>query len=75
MSLFQASYEYPLPQHRILDSGNTVIAILEDLCKRSKVDQLLNNNLIQAQHRMKFFVDKNRSTRSFAVKDFVNLKL
>jgi hypothetical protein len=42
---------------------------------REKHLAMLKENLLQAQQRMKFYADKNRTERSFQVGDMVYLKI
>lgn len=50
----------------------SVIQWMED---RANMQQLLKENLVEAQSRMKYFADKNMSERVFEVGDQVYLKL
>ncbi|KAL2251676.1 UNVERIFIED_CONTAM: Transposon Ty3-G Gag-Pol polyprotein [Sesamum indicum] len=75
-TLFQALYGYP-PQH--LPMGpylqNHHSGVAELIHERTKVLQIMKENLQQAQQRMKLYADKKRTKREFQVGDEVFLKL
>ena len=73
---FEALYGYPPP--RLLDHipGMSLVGAIDDHLKSwQQVLSLLKQNLLLSQERMKFQVDKHRSKRSFAVGDWVYLRL
>ncbi|KAL2230104.1 UNVERIFIED_CONTAM: Transposon Ty3-G Gag-Pol polyprotein [Sesamum indicum] len=73
---FQALYGYPpqqLPIGPYLQGHHSDVAEL--MQERTKVLQLLKENLQQAQQRMKHYADKKRTEREFQVGDEVFLKL
>ncbi|KAL0398579.1 UNVERIFIED_CONTAM: Retrovirus-related Pol polyprotein from transposon.6 [Sesamum radiatum] len=73
---FQALYGYPPHQLIVgpyLQSHHTEVEGL--IQERTKVMQLLKDNLHLAQQRMKLYADKRRSEREFEVGDEVFLKL
>ena len=73
---FEALYGYSPP--RLLDymPGTTKVeAVDAQLKSRQELFSLLRFNLVSAQERMKFHVDKHRSERSFSVGDCVYLRL
>ncbi|XP_071912157.1 uncharacterized protein [Coffea arabica] len=43
--------------------------------ERNKISNCFRDNLVKAQHRMKYFADQHRTERKFAVGDWVFLKL
>ncbi|XP_026396825.1 uncharacterized protein LOC113291515 [Papaver somniferum] len=76
MSPFQALYGY-LPPHLEFRTKDTtsVAALHENLTKRDHMLQLLKEDLLQAQDKMKLFAYKKRVERVFAVEDLVFMKL
>ncbi|KAL0455225.1 UNVERIFIED_CONTAM: hypothetical protein Slati_0861700 [Sesamum latifolium] len=73
---FQALYGYPPHQLSIGPYLQNHPTEVEELMQeRIKVLQLLNDNLHQAQQRMKIYADKRRLEREFEVGDEVFLKL
>ncbi|XP_071905639.1 uncharacterized protein [Coffea arabica] len=75
MTPFQALYGYPPSQLGINALETPVAAVEQWLGDRRKWNELLKENLIKAQNRIKQFANKNRSERSFQVGDWVYLKL
>ena len=76
MTPFKAIYGYPPP--RVLDyvAGTTRVGAVDLLLKgRQQLLSLLKQNLCAAQERMRWFADKKRVERSFAVGDWVHLRL
>lgn len=56
--------------------GTTQVAAVDMvLCTREQTLQLLKENLLKAQHRMKHYSDLKRSERAFEVGDWVYLRL
>ena len=56
--------------------GTTRVAVVDSLLQdRQQLFLLLKYNLTAAQERMKWFADKKRVDRSFAVGDWVYLRL
>ena len=76
MSLFEALYGYSPPQigklsiSPELDAGTT-----NTLQTQQEMMKVLQENLLKAQNRMKFFADRNRVDRHFTVGDLVYLKM
>lgn len=76
MTPFQALYGFPppmvaesvLPDTIFVDYGNL-------LQNRELAFEVIKQNLIKAQERMKWFADKKRKEREFVVGDMVYLKL
>ncbi|XP_026400578.1 uncharacterized protein LOC113296487 [Papaver somniferum] len=76
MTPFQALYGYQTPHLAFpLHSTTSVQAVQDYLHDRDHMLQMLREDLLKAQTRMKFFVDKHRTERTFAVGDMVFLKL
>ena len=76
MTPFKALYGYP--PSRVLDYvvGTTRVGAVDLLLKgRQQLLSLLKQNLCAAQERMRWFADKKRVERSFAVGDWVHLRL
>ncbi|XP_026383549.1 uncharacterized protein LOC113279048 [Papaver somniferum] len=76
MTPFQALYGY-LPPHLAfhVHSTTTVASVQEYLQERDHMLQLLKDDLLKAQYRMKFYDDISRCDRYFNVGDWVFLKL
>jgi hypothetical protein len=76
MSPFQALYGYP-PHHFgvSVDDACAVTDPNEWLAEHQSVLQHIKQNLTRAQQRMKVQADNNRVKRSFAVGDWVYIKL
>lgn len=76
MTPFKALYGYEPSQ---LSIGPYMPSTQENVAQwmeaRAMMQQLLKENLVEAQSRMKYFADKHRSERSFQVGDQVYLKL
>ena len=73
---FEALYGYTPPQLSIGPLLETVVQAAEDVVMhRQQFLHLLKDNLATAQARMKFFADKRRNEREFAVGDWLYLKL
>ncbi|KAD7479936.1 hypothetical protein E3N88_03072 [Mikania micrantha] len=76
MSPFQALYGYPPPIHIPYIPMDTSVAAVETLYRdRDVMIQVLKENLMMAQNRMKQYADTNRSERSFEPGNWVYLKL
>ena len=76
MTPFEALYGYPSP--RVLDyiASNKRVGVVDLLLKdRHQLLSLLKQNLCAAQERIRWFANKNRVDRSFAVGDWVYLRL
>ncbi|GMJ15287.1 hypothetical protein HRI_005197900 [Hibiscus trionum] len=71
---FEALYGYK-PNQLNWSEESTVQSVNEILASRDHTRQILKDNLNRAQHRMKFYADKNKSERAFEVGDEVYLKL
>ncbi|XP_026459077.1 uncharacterized protein LOC113359700 [Papaver somniferum] len=76
MTPFQALYGY-LPPHLAfpVHSTTSVVSVQEYLQWGDHMLQLLKEDLLKAQDRMKFYADNSRCDRSFNVGDWVFLKL
>ncbi|KAL2237281.1 UNVERIFIED_CONTAM: Transposon Ty3-G Gag-Pol polyprotein, partial [Sesamum indicum] len=73
---FEALYGYPSNQLPIGPYLQSLHSDVDELMKnKSKVTQLLKENLQNAQQRMKTYADKKRTEREFEVGDYVFLKL
>ena len=73
---FEALYGFPPPKLQAYILGTTRVDALDTLLSQRQVMlDTLKGNLIVAQDRMKFYVDKHRQDRSFQVGDWVFLKL
>ena len=73
---FEALYGYPPPKLVDYVLGTTRVAAVDSLLQdRQQLFSLLKSNLAAAQERMKWFADKKRVDRSFAVGDWVYLRL
>jgi hypothetical protein len=76
MSPFEALYEYkpPLIQQISVpcDASAEVTVTIQE---KDHMIKTLQQNLLQAQQRMKKYADANRTERSFAPGDFVYLKM
>ena len=73
---FEALYGYkpvPLPLGPYVDT--IIPAAAQLLQERMRISGSLKDHLTKAQQRMKFFADQQRTERSFAVGDWVFLKL
>lgn len=76
MSPFKALYGYdPKPVQAYISGSTTVQSVDEQLQSRDALLALLKRNLQVAQARMKQAYDKKHTERSFAVRDWVYLKL
>ncbi|XP_027158315.1 microtubule-associated protein 70-1-like [Coffea eugenioides] len=75
MTPFQALYGYPPPQLGLDVVRSPVASAKLWLGDRLKWNEMLRDNLLKAQNRMKQFVDKGRTERSFSIGDSVYLKL
>lgn len=76
MSPFQALYGYPPPQLAVNNAARAEDENAENwIQERMHMMTALKDNLRIAQQRMKHYADKNMSERSFAVGDWVYLKL
>ncbi|CAN6326944.1 unnamed protein product [Urochloa humidicola] len=75
-SPFEVLYGHP-PRHLgITNPQDVVVPDLDAwLTERNLITQLIQQQLLRAQHRMKHQADTHRSEREFAVGDFVYLKL
>jgi hypothetical protein len=76
MTPFEALYQYspPMIGESAFQPGLCPASHLT-VTDREKHLQLLKENLLQAQQRMKIYADKNRTERSFKVGDMVYLKI
>ena len=73
---FEALYGYPPSKLVDYVPGTTRVAAVDLLLQdRQQLFSLLKTNLAAAQERMKWFADKKRVDRSFAVGDWVYLRL
>ncbi|XP_059277596.1 uncharacterized protein LOC132031665 [Lycium ferocissimum] len=75
-TLFQALYGFPAPQVPVGSLPiSTTTEVGSFIAQRQLLLQQLKDNLGQAQARMKFYADQNRSDRVLEVEDLVYLKL
>lgn len=73
---FYAVYGHNPPDHNFMNLGSSTVAAVENWAKeRPSILRMLKENLQQAQHRMKFYVDKLRSEREFEEGDWEYLRL
>lgn len=73
---FYAVYGHNPPDHNFTNLGSSTVAAVENWAKeRPSILRMLKENLQQAQHRMKFYVDKLRSEREFEEGDWEYLRL
>ncbi|XP_026459595.1 uncharacterized protein LOC113360287 [Papaver somniferum] len=76
MSPFQAMYGCLPPHMAFPSTATTTIAVVETYMKeRDAMLDILKESLHKAQERMKFYADKSRVDRVFAVGDMVYLNL
>ncbi|XP_026400580.1 uncharacterized protein LOC113296490 [Papaver somniferum] len=76
MTPFQDLYGYQLPHLAFPLHSTTFVQVVQDyLYDRDHMLQMLREDLLKVQTRMKFFSDKHRTDRTFAVGDMVFLKL
>ncbi|XP_022714634.1 uncharacterized protein LOC111274324 [Durio zibethinus] len=76
MSPFQALYGYPPPKFSWNVSKEVRVSTVEDLLKEQEnLSKLPVDQLEKAQHKMKFYADKNKTKREFQVRDIMYLKL
>ena len=75
MSPFEALFSYAPPLFPAFLEATSVPAVNSFLQDRTHLNQLLHENLVMAQNRMKQIVDAHRTERQFDVGDFVYLKL
>ncbi|KAL8089286.1 hypothetical protein AgCh_038908 [Apium graveolens] len=69
-------YNQPPPIHRPYIIGSTVVELVDrSLQTREKAIEMIKQNLLKAQNRMKQQADRKRSERSFSVGEWVYLKL
>jgi hypothetical protein len=73
---FQALYGFAPPQvHEVVLPDDSDIEATDIIQQRQLANQLLKDNLVKAQDRMKKYADKNRKERSFSEGDMVYLKI
>ncbi|KAH0748996.1 hypothetical protein KY290_028228 [Solanum tuberosum] len=73
---FEALYGYCLPHLSLRPTIETTVPAAEDAIMRSQqMQQLLQDNLIKAQERMKLYFDLHRIERVFQEGDLVFMKL
>lgn len=76
MTPFQALYGFPPPQvgemFLLEDNAEDATTMLH---RRHQANEVIRDNLLQAQERMKHFADKGRSERTLHVGDVVYLKV
>ncbi|KAL8108559.1 hypothetical protein AgCh_024869 [Apium graveolens] len=75
MSPFQALHSTRPPSINFSLHRTNDAEVNEFLKDREATQQLIKDNLIKAQERMKWYSDKKRTDRSFIVNDLVYLKL
>jgi hypothetical protein len=76
MSPFEALYEYKPPLIQQISVPCDASAEVEvTIQEKDHMIKTLQQNLLQAQQRMKKYADANRTERSFAPGDFVYLKM
>jgi hypothetical protein len=76
LSPFEVVYGYPPPRMMTFEHGSTKVQVVEnELKSRDFILKLLQENLEDAQARMKMFADQHRTLREFAVGDWVFLRL
>ncbi|WVZ53598.1 hypothetical protein U9M48_004515 [Paspalum notatum var. saurae] len=72
---FQALYGHPPRQLGSTDPAEVVPDLTDWLKDRALLTSLIQQQLVRAQHKMKFQADTKRSEREFQVEDSVYLKL
>lgn len=76
MTPFEVVYGRPPPTVvRYLKDGKSNSAVATSLCQRDETLAVLKDNLLQAQVRMKATADKSRREVSFAIGDWVHMRL
>lgn len=75
MSPFEALYSAPPPSINYSFSRTQDPNVNQFLRERRATQQLIKDNLLKAQERMKWYADKKRTDRAFLVGDEVYLKL
>lgn len=75
MSPYQALYFSPPPYVNFIFSRTEDLQVNDYLRDRRATQQLIKDNLVKAQERMKWYSDKKRTDCSFAVGEEVYLKL
>ena len=76
MTPFEALYGRPPPSVHRYEYGSTTVAQVEgSLLEHDDMLQVLKDNLVLAQNRMKTNADRHRCDQEFGVDDLVNLKL
>lgn len=76
LSTFEVLYGYPSPKLISYVPGNiNNEAADKDLKDREQIKEIVQQNLEEAQNRMKHFEDKKRTERQFEVRDWVYLRL
>jgi hypothetical protein len=76
MSPFQALYGFRPPQiTEVVLPDDTEEEATGLLQRRQLANDLIRDNLIKAQERMKKYADKNRKEREFQIRDMVYLKI
>jgi len=67
---FEAIYDYPPSITIVIQNTNSLIeAIAYTMKTRDEINQLLQENLVKAQQRMKFYVDLKRTDKQYKFKD------
>ncbi|TQD70994.1 hypothetical protein C1H46_043477 [Malus baccata] len=76
MTPYEVVYGQPPPHIPLYESGTTKIDMVDHCLKdRTRILSLLKTNLAAAQERMTTQANKGRTERSFAIGDFVYLRL
>ncbi|KAI5324163.1 hypothetical protein L3X38_033236 [Prunus dulcis] len=76
MSPYEALYGVPLPiVHQYLQGTSLVQAIDQTLHQHDQLVASLCTNMLQAQNRMKLYVDQHRTEREFNIGDWVYLRI
>lgn len=76
LSPFEVVYGKAPPRLQPYEPGSTAVQAVEDKMKsRDFILKLVQENLQEAQTRMKHFADKNRTDREYEVGDWVYLRL
>lgn len=76
MTPFQALYGFPPPMIAESALPDSICADSDNLLQNNELElEVIKENMLKAQERMKYYVDKKRKDRQFQVGDMAYLKL